>query len=334
MTGPYDPAMAEGTAIEGKVTALITRFVDGQAELCVFDHAGWVQIPAGTLEDGEHPIAGVVREAWEETGIPRLEVVAKVAVVDDDVPGRERHVFHLRATEPTPEVWWVLTPDGGGHQWRCRWIPLDGGPDHDAMHDVQRAWLDPVRDLLDVALPVDRLDPALLPGAAEVEVFHATAAVRYLSAPREDGPPTHPRVAWVTAIGVTADGDAVIVTEDATRGWGLPGIRPDHEETPEAAVARILRAHGAGVVDTEHLMTTDDVFLDDSRRPVRQQSTAAYWARVELDDAWAPRDQGAERRLVPIADLADELRWELPINVRLHDLAWRHDLRARSSETS
>jgi 8-oxo-dGTP pyrophosphatase MutT (NUDIX family) len=34
------------------------------------------QVPAGTLEDGEEPERGVLREAMEETGLTRLEVVA------------------------------------------------------------------------------------------------------------------------------------------------------------------------------------------------------------------------------------------------------------------
>jgi hypothetical protein len=36
--------------IPGKVAALITRRVGDRTELCVFDHAGFVQLPAGTLE--------------------------------------------------------------------------------------------------------------------------------------------------------------------------------------------------------------------------------------------------------------------------------------------
>jgi ADP-ribose pyrophosphatase YjhB (NUDIX family) len=301
----------------GKVTALITRLVDGRPELCVFDHAGWVQIPAGTLEAGEHPIAGVVREAWEETGLPRLEVVARLATVEDG----NRAVFHLRATEPVPDEWWVLTPDGSGSQWRCRWIPLD---DVDGMHERQRAWIDEVRDLLDVDLPIDRLEHN--PDGTD-EVFDATNGIRLLITPI-DTPPTNATLGSSYGVCVTADGDAVVVTHDAAMGWSLPGGRPEPGETAAQTFAReVLEEACARVIDAEVVMTTEDRFLADDRRVHRQHVTSLFWARVELDD-WAPAHEMVERRLVPLADLADELRWEIPTHLQLHRLAFDREGRA------
>lgn len=201
------------------MTALITHEVDGRPELCVFDHAGWAQLPAGTIEPGEIPLAAAVREAWEETGLPRLEVVARVATVEDG----SRAVFHLRATEPVPDEWWVLTPDVEG------------------MHERHQAWIDSARDLLDTNLPVDRLDPH--PDGV-FEVFDATLFVRFLTVATES-PTLEDRFGWVSGICVTAEGDAVIVTRDARRGWGLPGVRPAPEETPGGALARAVPSTSA-----------------------------------------------------------------------------------------
>jgi ADP-ribose pyrophosphatase YjhB (NUDIX family) len=55
------------TGIE-KVTAFVTRTLNGRRELLLFQHpyAG-IQIPAGTVEPGEAPEAAAIRETQEET---------------------------------------------------------------------------------------------------------------------------------------------------------------------------------------------------------------------------------------------------------------------------
>jgi 8-oxo-dGTP pyrophosphatase MutT (NUDIX family) len=54
-----------------KVTSFVTRMgSDGRAEVVLIDHPhGGIQFPAGTIEEGEHPLAAAKREAWEETGL-------------------------------------------------------------------------------------------------------------------------------------------------------------------------------------------------------------------------------------------------------------------------
>ncbi|CAG0926375.1 hypothetical protein TFLX_00039 [Thermoflexales bacterium] len=56
-----------------KVIAFITRPSQNSLELLLFEHpqAG-IQIPTGTVEDGETPEAAAVREAAEETGLTSL----------------------------------------------------------------------------------------------------------------------------------------------------------------------------------------------------------------------------------------------------------------------
>lgn len=104
-----------------KVVAYITREINGREELLVFRHrdnpeAG-VQVPAGTVEEGEDVDAAVAREAGEETGLHGFQVQRKIGVFmyDNKETGRlnERHVYHLLAPEGTPDTWqWIET--GGG----------------------------------------------------------------------------------------------------------------------------------------------------------------------------------------------------------------------------
>lgn len=94
-----------------KVYAYITH----RNRLLVFAHpnspeAG-IQVPGGSLEEGETPDVGVLREACEETGRDDLEVVQFLGSVRRDMAdvGRdevqERYFFHLRCTGDPPETW-------------------------------------------------------------------------------------------------------------------------------------------------------------------------------------------------------------------------------------
>ncbi|HEY6738447.1 MAG TPA: NUDIX domain-containing protein [Actinopolymorphaceae bacterium] len=64
------------TDVQRKVTAFVTRGESASTELLVFWHAGsGVQIPAGTVEDGESFEEAARREAAEETGLDCLRLV-------------------------------------------------------------------------------------------------------------------------------------------------------------------------------------------------------------------------------------------------------------------
>lgn len=101
------------TAPLGKVTAFITRSpADASAtrELLVFRHpnAG-VQLPAGTVEEGEPFEEAALREAWEETGLTALAVVARLGWRADVLWEEHRMVLRrvslLSRPEPdAPEV--------------------------------------------------------------------------------------------------------------------------------------------------------------------------------------------------------------------------------------
>ena len=122
-----------------KVVAYITRKRNGKMQLLVFTHpnspeAG-LQVPAGTIKQGEEPEVAVLREAIEETGLENLQVVRALGVFDyfNSSTGQinERHVFHLLAPDDTAESWdWLETgggalPDHEGHLFAFYWLDLD-----------------------------------------------------------------------------------------------------------------------------------------------------------------------------------------------------------------
>ncbi|WP_329309256.1 NUDIX hydrolase [Streptomyces microflavus] len=92
-----------------------------------------VQVPAGSIREGEAPEAAALREAREETGLTDFKIVRKLGVTEYDMgPYRaeiqERHVFHLELAESTPERW-PSQEDHDGEQeptrFECFWIPLE-----------------------------------------------------------------------------------------------------------------------------------------------------------------------------------------------------------------
>ncbi len=96
-----------------KVVTYITR----QGKLLVFAHpfapeAG-IQVPAGTLHEGESPADGALREASEETGLPpeALRMVGFLGEQRRDMREfgieqvQHRSVFQLTCEVETPEVW-------------------------------------------------------------------------------------------------------------------------------------------------------------------------------------------------------------------------------------
>lgn len=117
-----------------KAVAYVVR----EGQLLVFRHrdvdlaVAGVQVPAGTIRDGEDPADAAVREAEEETGLTGLRIVGMLGVSDYDVrPGRreihERHFFQLTTTGPVQDEWlWHERHDGVGEPtpFVCSWIPL------------------------------------------------------------------------------------------------------------------------------------------------------------------------------------------------------------------
>ena len=74
-----------------KVTAFIVREKDGVKELLVFKHpTAGVQIPAGTVEDGEDIETTVKRETYEETGLQSVEIESYLGCFENELEDNER----------------------------------------------------------------------------------------------------------------------------------------------------------------------------------------------------------------------------------------------------
>ena len=101
-----------------------------------FPEAG-VQVPAGTMEEGERPESAVLREAEEETGLEGLSVVSLLGSRDylwpyyrDGQTVVRRHYFHLRFEGEAPERWTHCerTPSEGSEEailFELWWVELE-----------------------------------------------------------------------------------------------------------------------------------------------------------------------------------------------------------------
>lgn len=113
-------------------------YVVREQKLLVFRHSDYsydevgIQVPAGSIREGETPEAAALREAGEETGLSEFKIVRKLGEAEYDMsPYRfeiqRRHVFHLELTEPTPERWASREDHDGEREptrFECFWIPL------------------------------------------------------------------------------------------------------------------------------------------------------------------------------------------------------------------
>ncbi|GAB3018853.1 NUDIX hydrolase [Natronobiforma cellulositropha] len=113
-----------------KACAYITR--NGN-ELLVFEGPGHegLQIPKGTLEEGERPREALFREIVEESGLagvgPTRHVASDVWTRRESPPKRYvRHFFHTSVYEPRDEWTHIVTGDGEerGAAFEFSWLEL------------------------------------------------------------------------------------------------------------------------------------------------------------------------------------------------------------------
>lgn len=131
--------------IRQKVFAYITH----RQRLLVFRHRDFpeagIQVPAGTLEPGEKPAVGVLREAREETGLVNLRIVSLLGEQRRDMSDfgkpelHHRTFFHLCCWQPPPEQWShaeIHASDGSEPIWfEFFWVALTAVPPLIADHD-------------------------------------------------------------------------------------------------------------------------------------------------------------------------------------------------------
>ena len=73
-----------------KVTAFIVRERNGVKELLVFEHpTTGIQIPAGTVEDGEDLEIAVKRETYEETGLQFVEIENYLGHIENELENNQ-----------------------------------------------------------------------------------------------------------------------------------------------------------------------------------------------------------------------------------------------------
>ncbi len=105
-----------------KVTAFITRpSADGRPsaeghDLLLFEHpyAG-IQIPAGTVEEGETPEAAAFREAFEETGLDKFSFHQHLGSQLDPLPEGKRITLAPAKIYARPDLFsfnWATLPRG------------------------------------------------------------------------------------------------------------------------------------------------------------------------------------------------------------------------------
>ena len=129
-----------------KITRKAYAYITHRNCLLVFAHRDYpeagIQIPGGTIEPGEAPEDAVLREAYEETGLKALTLVALLGYYEREMPEfthqeiQQRWMFHLSCDEPTPPENWLHieeNPSEGDERdyaFQLFWVNLpDGVPD-------------------------------------------------------------------------------------------------------------------------------------------------------------------------------------------------------------
>lgn len=118
----------------------VVCYVTASDTLLVLKHIDYpleetgLQVPAGTLKQGESPKETAIRELFEETGLHMLEPVFLGEQIYDMAPSKNeiqhRHYFHFKFEgEVTPR--WSSQEEHDGERaptrFECFWIPLSHG---------------------------------------------------------------------------------------------------------------------------------------------------------------------------------------------------------------
>ncbi len=156
-----------------KVTAFVTRLIEGKAEILLIEHpmAGR-QLPAGTVELNESVEAAVIRETAEETGLERVQIVSKLGQIALELPDNERIITRVTKLFDSP----ASDASSVGGFGLTRGSPVKVQRLHGSFAEV-------ISDPLDLSqIPPKRVNAvqgfvrmSLLAGKIERHLFHLTA---------------------------------------------------------------------------------------------------------------------------------------------------------------
>ncbi len=121
--------------VKYKVLAYIYRYVGKELQVLVFDHPGVPevnpQVPAGTIQENEDPVKGVLREVFKESGLKFDSVKNHLGLFKYEFVEKNqihmRHVFEIESSD-LPESWshTVISNDSdNGERFDYYWLSLE-----------------------------------------------------------------------------------------------------------------------------------------------------------------------------------------------------------------
>ena len=135
----------------------VITYITWKNRLLVFEHTDFpeagIQVPAGRTEKDETLEEAVMREAWEETGLTDLRMMAhlgsrSIDLTEDMGDVENRHFFHLEYLGKAPERWlhYEEQPSDGSPspiEFLFYWVDLMNPPElayghGDLLYKIQR----------------------------------------------------------------------------------------------------------------------------------------------------------------------------------------------------
>jgi 8-oxo-dGTP pyrophosphatase MutT (NUDIX family) len=250
-------------------------YVTNRDRLLVFSHphapeAG-IQVPAGTIEPGEHPRDAVLREAREETGLDGLQVLR---FLGDDVRdmrdiGKDevhhRYFFHLACDGDPPARWRnheISADDRGATDppplFELFWADLPGGvPPLLADHDRMLRWLVEVMGLAGYHPP-----SRVAASPDDPDLRERLAHVRFLGGPPDAGKSTVAQL---------------LVERHGVQRYTFDNWAPRHAARMDPAAQSALHAFCMASMDERWMLPTPEQMADQAIR----LWTERFWMMIE-----------------------------------------------------